>query len=210
MSLTYLIISVYVVKYMQRLSHVKNSQVIMQNDDNSCHIQENESNKFCFNQFSGINHFIIKKDKGITDNCPYIPTRISLTEGDFLTAKNGIMVFLSDKEKNVFKLEEKVDICGCSETWKTNYQGIYLRSKSGCSIISPTMLPPSSINSEHSINLKLDYIMFKNENTSRYFYKALYTGMSETQYRSSKQYFSIARKVKEIGLFEIKRPIFAR
>ena len=48
------------------------------------------------------------------------------------------------------------------------------------------------------------------ENTSRYFYKALYTGMSETQYRSSKQYFSIARKVKEIGLFEIKRPIFAR
>ena len=72
------------------------------------------------------------------------------------------------------------------------------------------MLPPSAINEEHSINLKLDYILFKSENTSRVFYKDVFSELSDIQIKNFMHFVQIAYRVKEVGLIEIEKPIFAR
>ena len=195
---------------MEKLSYTKNTQVIMDFDDGSCHIEEHEVTKVCFNPFTAINYFIIKETKGVSDTCPYLPTRLRITRGKFLTSQNGLLVFLSDQDKCVFQLLEKFEICGCMESWRTNYESIYLRKTGPCSILTPSYLPPSAINAEHSINLKMDYVMFKIENTSRVFYKNLYKDISETQFRNFRHFIQLARKMKGSSLFEIQKPIFAR
>ena len=195
---------------MEKLSYTRNTQVMMDFDDGSCHIEEYEDEKICYNLFTAINYFIVKETKGVSENCPYLPTRLRITRGNFLRSQNGFAVFLSDKDKCVFQLLEKIEICGCMESWKTNYNGIFLRKTGPCSILTPSNLPPSAINAEHAINLKMDYVMFKSENTSRVFYKDLYKGITETQFRNFRHFIQLARKMKGGSLIEIQKPIFAR
>ena len=194
---------------MEKIAFTKNTQVITSAfDDGSCHILDQEVEKLCYNQFTGVN-YLIKKEK-MHEKCSFQPTRLHFTEGQFLTGKSKSIVFLSDKEKSVFQLGKQVEICGCKRSWQTNYRSLYLRDTQNCSVISATMLPPSAINEEHSINLKLDYILFKSENTSRVFYKEIFNELSDIQIKNFMHLVQIAYKVKEVGLIEIAKPIFAR
>ena len=88
---------------MEKIAFTKNTQVITSAfDDGSCHILDQEVEKLCYNQFTGVN-YLIKKEK-MHEKCSFQPTRLHFTEGQFLTGKSKNIVFLSDKEKSVCKL----------------------------------------------------------------------------------------------------------
>ena len=164
----------YKIMYMVRQDYVSNTHVKMSYDDNSCSMESDESSKFCHNKFTGIHHYVMRDTSRTSTMCgdtPMVATRKSILVGEKLT-KDDISYFLSHKDKLLFKIEEATKLCNCDFVYRTNYPGLYLLDSEICTTISADIIPPpGSINLEHQENIKLDYLDFKAENTTRFLYK---------------------------------------
>ena len=73
----------------------------------------------------------------------------------------------SDEEKLILKMKKKVNKCNCDATFTSNYPDMYLRDLSKCIELESQDLPTSSVDLEHQTNMKLDYLKFVADNTSR-------------------------------------------
>lgn len=98
-------------------------------------------------------------------------------------------------------------MCSCTDTFKTNYKGLYLRLLDICPELDAKMLPPSSINIDKHVNVKFDYTSFRSENISRYFYDIIYDDMTKNYQNALRDFFTAARKT-NMGLFVIDGPHF--
>ena len=56
------------------------------------------------------------------------------------------MAFLSDEKRMILKLLEKTNICGCEETYLTNYPGLYIRDTKTCNALASKSIAPFSVN----------------------------------------------------------------
>lgn len=176
----------YKIMYMVRQDFVSNTHVPMTYDDGSCSLPKEKSSTFCHNKFTGIHHYVLRdvsKTSTICGEKNMVPTRKSILVGEQLT-KEKISYFISHKEKLLFKIEETIDMCNCNFVYKTNYNGLYLLDNNRCSTLPVIIVPPpGSINLEHQENIKLDYLDFKSDNTSRFLYKH---NSQKIEYLSSK------------------------
>ena len=132
------------------------THITMEYDDMSCIIEENEQEAHCFNPISGINH-LIYRDNGDDEDCPWVPTRKKLIRGQVLTSSSG-QAFVSHFNKIYFEIKKKEDLCGCEDTYSTNYDDVMIRKINAyCSPIADEVVPhPSSINLEVHANTKVN------------------------------------------------------
>ena len=70
----------------------------------------------------------------------------------------------SHDDKLVLKMTNR---CNCDSTFKTNYPSVFVRDLSKCIGIESEQLPPSAVDMEYQTNMKLDYLKFVSDNTSR-------------------------------------------
>ena len=73
----------------------------------------------------------------------------------------------SHDDKLVLKMTKKDNRCNCDSTFKTNYPSVFVRDLSKCIEIESEQLPPSAVDMEYQTNMKLDYLKFVSDNTSR-------------------------------------------
>ena len=92
---------------------------------------------------------VVKENKGVTEECSYLPTRKQAIKGQLVKPKDGdTVVFISHDYKVVLKVKERLNICGCQFTFKTNYEGLFLRYLTDCQPLDAKLLPPTAINVE--------------------------------------------------------------
>ena len=96
-----------------------------------------------------MNYLVERATKGITKECSYLPTRKKAIKGQLVRPREGgPMVFISHDYKVVLKVKEQMNICSCLFTYKTNYEGLYLRYLTDCNALDAKVLPPAAINVE--------------------------------------------------------------
>ena len=112
---------------------------------------------FCHNKFTGINHLIRRETKNAKcEDINLVPTRKNTIGGKILTNKAGARRFISDEHKMFFQLNDKISSCGCSDTYTTDYEGLFLRTiTASCSTLPNDQIPPASVNLEFHQNIKV-------------------------------------------------------
>ena len=148
------------------------------------------------------------KNQDIT--CQHYPTRPQLIEGQLLTDQQNNSIFIHFEYKIIFKLTGKQEICKCKHVYKTNYQGLFLNPVPPCAEIDEKQLPPSALNMEFSENVKIDYALFHSENITQFVYETLYSGQIKVAESNLRNFLTLAQKQNELGIFEIKRPLYAK
>ena len=146
---------------MVRLGYAENGLVDLDYNDGECMIFGVKS--YCYNPYLGTNYMVVKERQGATENCSYLPTRKTVIDGQIITHQDGVHnAFLSHDYKVVLKLTEKVSVCACEETWKTNYDSLLVRiiKPAGCSELPSKMLPPAAVNIEKHVNVKMVRLKF--------------------------------------------------
>ena len=150
---------------------------------------------------------MIQRGPKIEKQCSYAPTRTHSIQGQIMKSTLG-EAFLSDDYSILLRLKKKIKICGCEETYTTNFEGILVRYTSNCGVMPiSNLLPPSSMNLRKDMNIKLDYSMWKSNNLSQALYESVFSDVLTTLKSSMKNFLSTARKAK-IGVFEIQRPLY--
>ena len=117
-------------------------------------------------------------------------------------------VFMSDDYKVVLKLQNQINICGCQTTFSTNYDGLFVRILGdNCEEIPTNSLPPATINIENHINIKLDWLDLKAQNSTHFIYHQLFDDMSHITDRIHSNMFHVSMKA-NLGMMEIRRPFY--
>ena len=142
--------------------------------------------------------------------CNHCPTRPHLLKGLLLSDQKNNSLFINKDHKIIFKLFAKTNICGCKHVYTTNYKGLFLNPVPPCARIEEKQLPPSSLNLEFSENIKQDYAMFHTENITQFIYHTLYAGQTKVAESNLRNFLTLARKQNELGIFEIKRPLYGK
>ena len=205
------VLTTYSISLQKKSSQVINNKVSIEMDVGKCEIKDDEDTKHCFNEYSGVNHWISREEKGSNKNCDYLPTRTDLVTGKLLTDEHGEKIFQSDQAKVVFKLDkEAVELCSCLQNFKTNYEHIYLRMSSVCPSLDTHILPPLSLNLDYNTNLKLDWLQFTSKNETKFVYEHLLTDIQKTQFQGLKHFFALSRKIETFSLFQVQDNLFGK
>ena len=119
-----------------------------------------------------------------------------------------IIIFVSDTVKLVLKLKEPVTLCGCSETFSTNFKSLYIRLIPSCPALPASRLPPSALNLENHSNAKFDYSLLKSQNYTREHFNTLYNGLSNSALYNLRNYLRILKSSPDMGMIEVERPYY--
>ena len=198
----------YKVTYRKKESYTIGTSVVIDSDDGSCHILPHEQMTTCYSVYSGTN-YIITRVKDNPSSCDHLPTRKTLISGEILSQNHVAKVFMSHDEKILLKLKNEIDICQCKHNWETNYSGLYIREEGKCHTVSTRKFPPAAVNLESNQNIKLDYLVFTQENHTRTLYQHLNDGIEKTLGNSIKNFLNMARRTPHLQLFEVQRPLYA-
>ena len=201
-----LVYSIYNLKYFIRKTHLMNSVVPLEYY-HDCTMEPSQNSVYCFNTITRKNYIVFKTEQN-QNQCEYIPTRKTTTNG-FLVTEFHRKVFLTNDEKLLFKITAESQCCGCRFCYETNYPGLVLIDTQKCSPVSSgNGIPPQGINMEHSLNLKMDYIMFTRENSTKILYDDLFDGIRHAISEHLNLFFFISSKFEELKLFPIKKPLY--
>ena len=200
--------AIYHVQYHVKKALTKNTQVLLSFDDGNCHLPFGSMSTLCYNIFLGINYYITRNADNQKE-CKYLPTRKGFLNGEIIsTVKTKI--FVAEKENIFLKLTKTSDVCDCKHSYLTQYKGLYIRNVQKCSSLTDIDLPPNSLNLEYNNNIKLDYMMYKSENVTKFIYELLQEDLEISNLFWFKKFMTVSRKLPNLGVFEIQKPYFGK
>ena len=102
-----------------------------------------------------------------SSKCPYLPSREQKIDGfKVRNIRTNSEIFVSKDQKIVLKIMDKSPLCGCRDTFKSNYNGFFIRFLDQCKALSSRVLPASEMDIESHTNVKLDYSLFVSKKKS--------------------------------------------
>ena len=85
-----------------------------------------------------------------------------------------------------------------------------LRNVHKCSSLADSDLPPNALNLEYNNNIKLDFMMFKSENNTKFIYELLQEDLEMSNLIWFRKFMTLSRKLPNLGVFEIQKPYFGK
>ena len=85
-----------------------------------------------------------------------------------------------------------------------------LRNVHKCSSLADSDLPPNALNLEYNNNIKLDFMMFKSENNTKFIYELLQEDLEMSNLFWFRKFMTLSRKLPNLGVFEIQKPYFGK